>query len=60
MSDAAVFSADATIAVTFFVCRDSYGSGVLQASFLVGGTTYSQSFETTNQTVNTWQSYTVT
>jgi len=48
------------MAVTFFVCRDSYGSGVLQASFLVGGTTYSQSFETTNQTVNTWQSYTVT
>jgi len=54
------FSAGDTLSVTFYVCRDSYGSGVLQASFLVGATTYSQTFDTTSQTVNTWQSYTLT
>ena len=54
------FNAGDTISVTFYVCRDSYGSGVLQASFLVGATTYSQTFDTTNQAVNTWQSYTLT
>ena len=54
------FNAGDTISVTFYVCRDSYGSGVLQASFLVGAATYSQTFDTTNQAVNTWQSYTLT
>jgi hypothetical protein len=32
----------------------------LQASFIVGATTYSQTFDLTSQTVNTWQSYTLT
>jgi hypothetical protein len=54
------FSAGDTISVTFNVGRDSSGSGVLQASFLVGATPYSQTFDTTNQAVNTWQSYTLT
>jgi len=54
------FSAGDTISVTFYVCRDSLGSGVLQASFLVGATTYSQTFDTSTQAVNTWQSYTLT
>jgi hypothetical protein len=49
-----------TLSVTFYVARDSYGAGVLQASFLVGATEYSQTFNTTNQTVNTWRSYTLT
>ncbi|MEI7900197.1 MAG: tandem-95 repeat protein, partial [bacterium] len=54
------FSAGDILSVTFYVGRDSSGSGVLQASFLVGATTYSQTFDTTNQAVNTWQSYTLT
>ncbi|MEI6606825.1 MAG: cadherin-like domain-containing protein, partial [Verrucomicrobiota bacterium] len=54
------FSAGDTISVTFDVGKDNSGSGVLQASFLVGATTYSQTFDTTTQTVNTWQSYTLT
>jgi hypothetical protein len=54
------FSAGETISVTFYLCRDSTGSGILQASFIVGATTYSQTFDTTTQTVNTWQSYTLT
>jgi len=43
-----------TLSVTFYVCRDSNGSGVLQASFLVGATAYSQTFDTSTLTVNTW------
>jgi hypothetical protein len=54
------FNAGDTLAVTFYVERDSLGSGVLQASFLVGATTYSQTFDTGGQTENTWQSYTLT
>ena len=54
------FNAGDTLSVTFYVCRDNYGSGVLQASFLVGSNTYSQTFDTTSQAVNTWQSYTLT
>ena len=54
------FSAGETISVTFYLCRDSSGSGILQASFMVGADTYSQTFDTTAQTVNTWQSYTLT
>ena len=54
------FSAGETISVTFYLCRDITGSGILQASFIVGATTYSQTFDLTSQTVNTWQSYTLT
>jgi hypothetical protein len=54
------FSAGDTLSVTFYLCRDSTGSGILQASFIVGATTYSQTFDLTSQTVNTWQSYTLT
>ncbi|MCE9610253.1 MAG: DUF6288 domain-containing protein [Chthoniobacter sp.] len=54
------FNAGETISVTFYLCRDSSGSGILQASFIVGATTYSQTFDTTTQTVNIWQSYTLT
>ncbi|MCX6876572.1 MAG: DUF6288 domain-containing protein [Verrucomicrobia bacterium] len=53
-------SAGDTLAVTFYVGRDSLGSGVLQASFLVDATAYSQTFDTTPQAVNTWKSYTLT
>ena len=54
------FSAGETISVTFYLCRDITGSGILQASFIVGATTYSQTFDLTSQTVNTWQGYTLT
>jgi hypothetical protein len=49
-----------TLSVTFYVGRDNLGGGVLQASFLVGATEYGQTINTTNQTVNTWRSYTLT
>ena len=49
-----------TLTVTFFVGRDSGGSGVLQASFMIDGTAYSQNFDTSTQTASTWQSYTLT
>ncbi|MEI6607473.1 MAG: Ig-like domain-containing protein, partial [Verrucomicrobiota bacterium] len=49
-----------TLTVTFFVGRDSGGSGVLQASFMIDGTAYSQNFDTSTQTANTWKSYTLT
>jgi len=49
-----------TLSVTFYVCRDVKGAGVLNASFLVGETPYSQTFDTTPQTTNTWKSYTLT
>jgi hypothetical protein len=49
-----------TLSVTFYVCRDVKGAGVLNASFLVGSTPYSQTFDTTPQTVKTWKSYTLT
>ena len=52
------FSAGETISVTFHLCRDITGTGILQASFIVGATTYSQTFDLTGQTANTWQSYT--
>ena len=56
------FTAGDTLAVTFYLERDPYGSGggELQASFLIGATSYSHVFDTTTQTVNTWQSYTLT
>ena len=54
------FNAGDTLSVTFYVCSGSLGGGVLQASFLIGANTYSQSFDTTTQTANTWQSYTLT
>jgi|GEM_PF-2387997 len=54
------FNVGDTLSVTFYVLRDSYGSGVLQASFLVGGTRYSQTFDTSTQTVNTWVPLTLT
>jgi hypothetical protein len=53
-------SAGDTLSVTFYVCRDSRGGGVLQVSFLNGTTPYSQTFDTTSQTANTWKSYTCT
>jgi hypothetical protein len=53
-------SAGDTLSVTFYVCRDSRGGGVLQVSFLNGTTPSSQTFDTTSQTVNTWKSYTCT
>ena len=52
------FSAGETISVTFHLCRDITGTGIMQASFIVGTTTYSQTFDLTGQTANTWQSYT--
>ncbi len=43
-----------SLAVTFQVMRDQYGSGLLQASFLVGSTEYGQSFDTSTQTAGAW------
>jgi len=53
-------SAGDTLSVTFYVCRDSHGGGVLQVSFLNGAIPYSQNVDTTPQTANTWKSYTCT
>ena len=53
-------SAGDTLAVTFYVGRDAIGSGLLQAAFMVDGTAYSQTIDTSTQTANTWQSYTLT
>jgi len=56
------FNAGDTLSVTFYLERDPYGSGggELQASFLIDASPYSHTFDTTTQTVNTWQSYTLT
>jgi len=54
------FNVGYTLSVTFHVFRESYDitGGELKASFLVGSTEYSQTFDTATQ--NTWQSYTLT
>ena len=48
-----------TLAVTFQVMRDQYGSGLLQASFLVGATEYGQTYDTCTQTVGAWVTLTL-
>nr|MDH4443773.1 PQQ-dependent sugar dehydrogenase [Akkermansiaceae bacterium] len=48
------------LSVTFYICRDEYGSGVLEASFMVGDNAYSQTFDTSSLAVNTWTRYTLT
>jgi len=50
----ATVNAGDTLSVTFQVMRDQYGSGLLQASFLVGTTEYSQTFDTSTQTTGAW------
>ena len=56
-----VYAGD-TLSVTFYLLRDAIGTqgGILQASFLVGATEYSQDFDTTEKPLNTWEPYTLT
>lgn len=53
-------NAGTTLSVTFHICKDEYGPGVLEASFMVGENAYSQIFDTSSLAVNTWRSYTLT
>ena len=55
-----VISGD-TLAVTFYIGREiGQVGGVMSATFLVDGTPYTETFDTTALTPGTWQSYTLT
>ena len=50
-----------TLAVTFYAGRENGRvGGVMAATFLVDGTPYTETFDTTGLTPGTWQSYTLT
>jgi hypothetical protein len=50
-----------TLAVTFYAGRENGRvGGVMAATFLVDGTPYTETFDTTGLTEGTWQSYTLT
>ena len=50
-----------TLAVTFYAGRENgQPGGIMAATFLVDGTPYTETFDTTGLTPGTWQSYTLT